>query len=432
MRRIVFLLLMSFLLFSYMKVQANGFVVADSTTHAPLPNASVFSRDGNLTGICRSDGHFPTIPEASYPITVRYMGFKEKIVNYPAADTIFLQENIIELPEFVIDSRQHKYLHILAYLREYSTLSTYTDTVFLFREKMVDFMLPSEKKSSFRGWRKPRILTSKSYYRFSNAHGLDSVSDHCRQHFSWTDWVGTAPEIEMPTRLSSLSAGSDTIRGRYSATEIWRKNDDRLSIDIDVLADTASRKWVPNLSLFFHENIDFEQFRLRFNYNNVTDRCVSPSGLTGYSYTIESNGRGRSMFMFNRVDEPFFVSTYAEIYMVDKEYIPLKEAKKWNKRSAFADEIAIYEPAEAPELQESVLKLIARVNDVNHEEIRLAQTPDHRLAGRNIEKVGAGQLILKRLKGIFGIDNIIGQRKMKRQWHQFRRDRMDKNNGRHD
>ncbi len=410
-----------------MKVQANVIVVADSTTRAPLPNASIFSNDGKPAGISRTDGCLPAVQKELYPITVRYMGYKEKTVDSADVDTIFLQENIIELPEFVVDTRQSKYLHLLAYMRECSTLSTYTDTIFLFREKMVDFMLPSEKKSSLRGWRKPRILTSKSYYRFSNTQGLDSVSDHCRQHFSWTDWVGIVPEIEMPPNLCMQEAGNDTVKGRYGATEIWRKNDSRLLIDIDVLADTSSRKWVPNLSLFFHEDIDFEQFRLHLNYDNVADKIVRPSALSGYSYTIESNGRGRNMFMFNRVDEPFFVSTYAEVYIVDKEYIPLKEAKKWNKRKSIADEMVIYEPSEAPELQESILQLIARVNDVNHDGIRLAQTPDHRLAGRNIEKVGSGQLILRRLKGMFGIDQLIGQRKMKRQWHQYRKDWVKKN-----
>ena len=231
----------------------------------------------------------------------------------------------------------------------------------------------------------------------------------------------------MPPHLCMQEVGNDTVKGRYGATEIWRKNNSRLLIDIDVLADTSSRKWVPNLSLIFHEDIDFEQFRLHLNYDNVADKIVRPSALSGYSYTIESNGRGRNMFMFNRVDEPFFVSTYAEVYIVDKEYIPLKEAKKWNKRKSIADEMVIYEPSEAPELQESILQLIARVNDVNHDGIRLAQTPDHRLAGRNIEKVGSGQLILRRLKGMFGIDQLIGQRKMKRQWHQYRKDWVKKN-----
>ena len=60
------------------------------------------------------------------------------------------------------------------------------------------------------------------------------------------------------------------------------------------------------------------------------------------------------MFMFNRVDEPFFVSTYAEVYVVDKEFITVKEAKQWDSKKLASDDIAIYEPAEAPELQEPI------------------------------------------------------------------------------
>ena len=81
----------------------------------------------------------------------------------------------MDLPEVLVESRKNSVLHILAYLREYSTMTTYSDTVFMFREKIVDYMLPVGRKSKFHGWTKPRMLTSKSYYRFSNHNGLDSI-----------------------------------------------------------------------------------------------------------------------------------------------------------------------------------------------------------------------------------------------------------------
>ena len=40
----------------------------------------------------------------------------------------------------------------------------------------------------------PRILTCKSYYRFTNRNGLDSVSSASHHHFSWSDWIGLASE----------------------------------------------------------------------------------------------------------------------------------------------------------------------------------------------------------------------------------------------
>ena len=221
-------------------------VVADSDSHLPLPNASVFDLHGRLLGICRSDGRLPYVSPDDYPVTVRYMGFEEMTVDGPGIDSVFMHEYIAELPEVVVESRQQKLLHMLAYVREYSTLATYSDTVFLFREKMVDYMLPAEQKSKFTGWRNPRILTSKSYYRFSNRAGLDSVSDRCNQHFSWADWVGIVPASEIPELLRRHDSATDTVRGKYSPTEVWSKNPDRITLDVNVLADPTSRQRVPN------------------------------------------------------------------------------------------------------------------------------------------------------------------------------------------
>ncbi len=154
---------------------------------------------------------------------------------------------------------------MLAYVREYSTLSTYTDTVFLFREKMADYMLTPDKKVRFKGWSSPRLLACRSYYRFTDARGRDSVSNVSNHHFSWSDWIGTPPASVLPHVLAQSESGSDTIRGKYSATEMWTRNNSRVIVDVDVMADTTSRKWVPNLAGFFRNDLEFERFRVRFN-----------------------------------------------------------------------------------------------------------------------------------------------------------------------
>lgn len=403
-------------------------VVADSATRCPLSEAVVFDLHGKYIGACGADGKLPFIYNEEYPVTVRLMGYRERNIPEASADTVFLTEQILELPEFVVESSSHRVLHILAYVREYSTLTSYSDTIFMFREKMVDYMLPTDKKVKFRGWSSPRILKSKSYYRFTNSLGLDSVSDRCNQHFSWADWIGIPPAALVPPQLTAVDHGVDSVYGRYGAKEIWTKNDSRITLDVNVINDTACRKWVPDLSLFFHDNVDFGNFNIRFRFDNVVAGVVAPIDLSAYSFNIESNGRGRGMFMFNRVDDPFFVSTYAEVYVVDKEYITVKEAKKWNSRKVIPADVAIYEPAEAPELQESVLRLVRRVNAVDHDGIRLGMAPDKRLAGhRNLVKLNAGQQILQRLKGLFGIDRIHGRQKWNNHWKEFRREQIKKN-----
>ena len=133
------------------------------------------------------------------------------------------------------------------------------------------------------------------------------------------------------------------------------------------------------------------------------------------------------MFMFNNVDEPFFVNTYAEIYIVDKEYVTAKEAGKWDKLRVDDNQMSIFVPEEAPELQSNVLALIERVNNVDNAQVRVGMVPDHRLAGRKGERYSPGQDILGRLKGLFGIDNINARRKWNRQWKEFRQERKERN-----
>ena len=419
-----------FLTAAALRAATDCFVIADSARHTPLPNASVFDSRGKAIGMSDSKGRTPYIAPADYPVTVRYLGFGEKIVDKAGCDTLFLRENDVELPEVVVETKQQKALHMLAYIREYSTLSTYTDTVFLFREKMVDYMLVQDNKSRFKGWFSPRLLKSKSYYRFTNDAGLDSVSDVSNQHFSWSDWIGVTPAVEMPPALQKAEIAADTVFGKYSPAEIWTRNNDKVSVAVNVLADIHGRKWVPELSGFFMKNLDFENFRIRFNYDNVAGESVTPQDLTGYSYNIESNGRGRDMFMFNRIDEPFYVNTYAEVYILDKEYITIKEAKKWESHKFGNADIDIFEPTQAPPLQPVIQLLVDRVNNIDRDQVRLAIEPDQQLVGRlGVNKnFGIGNRLLFMLKQLTGIGSIKSHRAMKKQWDDFSSDRRNRNN----
>ena len=423
--RMIFMAVLVFFQFFVVSAQSPRIVIADSLTRLPLPSASVFDCRGKAAGICDHAGRMPYIPAESYPVTIRYIGYKENIVDGGVSDTVFLQPVMTELPEIVIGSRQQKILHVLAYVREYSTLTTTSDTVFLFREKMVDYMLPQGEKSRYDGWAEPRVLKCKSYYRFTDVYGNESVSPVCNHHFSWSDWVGIAPDPVLPKCLKDIVQGTDTIMGKYSPTEVWIKNDDRVTVDVDVLADSASRKWVPNLSLFFRSYLDFENFRVRFSYDNIVDNEITVRNLTGYSFNIDSNGRGHDMFRFNRHDEPFFVSTYAEVYIADKEFITVKEAKKWEHRKFDTEQMDIFEPAEVPPLQPSISELVDRVNSLDNDKVRQGLTPDKRLAGRHVVKQHIGDRLLMMLKTFTGISGAKAQRHLNNRWSEFRKQRLE-------
>ena len=410
--------------------QNNHFIVADSISRLPLPNASLFDKKGNLLGVCNSNGKSPYISASNLPVTIRYMGFKEREIGDLSQDTIFLQENYFELPEVIVATKKKSILHMLAYVREYSSLTTYTDTISLFREKMVDFMVPQDSKLKYIGWTKPRIISSKSYYHFRNSEGLDSVSDECDHHFSWSDWIGVNPLMTLNKNLIKTEIGSDTLKGKYSHSEIWNKNKDKVAIDINVLADPASRRWVPDIEGYFKENIDFENFKVHFNYDNVTGDLLLPNDLTNYSFNIESVGRGRPLFRFNRPDEDYFVNTYAEVYFLDKEFISLKEAKKWEKHNFNTDEIEIFEAYEAPELQPHILSLIERVENIDKQQIILSwkDDPRFRYERKKNNNFSIGNRILNVIKGVTGISSLQARKKRNKDWKEFRDNWTEKRN----
>ena len=337
-----------------------------------------------------------------------------------------------ELPEVMISANKRNLLHILAYVREYSTLTNYSDTVFMFREKMVDYMLPPDSKFRYRGWRTPRLISSRSYYRFTDHNGLDSVSDRCNHHFSWSDWIGIPPTSPVPDALLPDGSSNETVMGRYEATETWFRDNDHVQLSVNVLADTTARKWAPGISNFFSDDIDFGRFILRFDYRNVLGNILQPLDLNAYSFEIQTKGRGHNMFMFHRNGQSFDVSTTAEVYILDKEFLSTKDAKKWEHIASSGLPVDIYEPASAPDLDPDIAMLVERVNHIDHDSIRLGLPTDKHIGHRPIVKRNAGQQILQRLKSMFGLDYVNANRKWNRQWKDFRKERMRRNDNSRD
>lgn len=323
------------------------------------------------------------------------------------------------LPEFVVESNENKYLHVLAYVREYSTLSTYTDTIFMFREKMVDYMLPGAKSKATPAWSRPRILTSDSYYRFTDDYGLDSVSATSRHHFSWSDWIGIPSVTPLPFPLEKLS--SDTIRDHDVSLEIWRKDGDDVSVRVNAMQDSMRRKWIPDLSELFSGRVEFYDVSVTFDYANVLRPYLSPLDLGGYRFHIESEGRGHDMFRFNHRTQKVQVSTDAEVYILDREYITKGEAKKWDNRKFDRDALPLLRSPYAPPLGEDILSLISRVENIDTTKVRVAAEVDPNIGYRSdVNNFKVGRRVLNTLKAMTGITMIKSHKNRRKKWKDFR------------
>ena len=58
-------------------VWGRSVVVADAETHEPLPGASIFDCRGRALGVSNQRGRSPLVDEANFPLTVRYIGYRE-------------------------------------------------------------------------------------------------------------------------------------------------------------------------------------------------------------------------------------------------------------------------------------------------------------------------------------------------------------------
>lgn len=217
--------------------------------------------------------------------------------------------------------------------------------------------------------------------------------------------------------------------GKYSPALIWRKNNDTVTVDVNVLADSIGRGWVPELSGSFQKRVEFDKLRVVYKYDNVLSDRISPLDISSYSYDIESTGRGHGMFRFNRKDEPFFVATSAEVYVLDKEYISVGEARKWERYKFDRADIEIVEPWYAPELDNDIKQLVARVSGIDREGIRLALLPDSKIGflkedNRNFQ---FGNRLLSLLKQVCGITLYKSRRNFNRRWSEFRNSRRNRN-----
>lgn len=336
------------------------------------------------------------------------------------------RKSTTDLPEVTVESNRNKIVHILAYVRDYSTMSSATDTVHLFREKLVDFMLLPNERVKFKGWNIPRILTSKSYYRFTNSEGLDSVSDESCFHFSWADWVGLPPLERLPEALSYKECGVDTLHGKYSACEAWKKDKDIVNVKVDLLADKRGRRWCPTVKGFFQDGVDFYDFRLSMNYENVLGNDISPLDLTDYSFTVESNGRGHEMERIKSEKEKFYFTTKSDVYIIDREYISAKDARKWESHNYEDEEVELFEPANAPPLDAMTLQLIDRVGKVDKGQVRVSLPPDERLGCGKLrnDNFNIGKRALFMLKELTGITLFKSRKNMKSNWRRFKDERI--------
>ena len=265
----------------------------------------------------------------------------------------------IRLPEVIVRPKNYSMLHLLCYVREYSIMSTEYDTIQLFREKTVDFMIPSKKKKKG-GWLSPRVLASRSAYRFANFEGLDSVSDRCTQHFSWSD------------RISLFD------RYKFDIDPV----SDSIVFAVDFLNQKNSRKLMPSIIELLESPLEkFIRFETTYYLSDLSSRAVTPENLTRFDLDVRSGQGFRQLNKNFTTKDSVFIDTHAEFYVINRDYLNDTQAKHWKNSPPKDDEIDIVPPPEASPLPPLYAQIALRAGNIDHAKIRRESKNDPLLIG---------------------------------------------------
>lgn len=343
--------------------RADAFRLVDASTNAVLPLASITDRNGNVVGMTDKNGEIPTLQPGSYPVTFNYMGYAPFELMSAANGDIKMSQRDYSLPEIVITPGSRPLLHLTGYMRELFSVLSPTDSVTLFRERVVDFMFPIEK-SKVKGWKKARELASRSYVKMTDSSGLDSISDHHEYEYMLLgDLYNLIPEdLSIPQAIAGNDVACDTIMGKYYPKIIWWKNGNVTRWIVDGLADEKNHMMSPWVLKVFGLTTDFTDVSKNYVFNSPDGDRISPSDLKQASVTINMLAKGKLFKNSFDSKSPVHVRTYVELYLTDREFLSDDEGKEIKKSAPAIKPSEIQAPVDAAPLHPAIQQIVERYN----------------------------------------------------------------------
>jgi len=332
-------------------------VIVDGDDGGALPAASVFNSAGTMLGISEDDGSFSRLVPSDYPLTVRYLGYYAASVTAPV-DTVRMRPQVLSLSEVEV-TKHIDGVRVLCYAREFSSAIA-SDTMSLYTEYMVDYVLPLKKAKGFKSRNTPRILLRRSVGRVAGRNGKDSVwRDMSNSVISWLDMTEISKNgLSEPESLRGRKYGCDSLVTHKIST-VYRKTPSRLSFTRDFLSDKKDHSWSPWFLKLLGFTMDVETMWESAVYPVKESGEYQSFDFSSWSYAIGACGRGKWFKKAFKTDKPVGISIFIEIYPVERELISVEESKKLKKGDP---EVEWEIPATVPPLDPAIKKLVDRCN----------------------------------------------------------------------
>ena len=351
-------------------IASNGtwaYYLVDRNTRSTLPLASVTDCDGNLVGMTDKQGVIPIISTESYPLTFSCLGYESLEIKMPVNTDISLTPTTYDLPEIVVSPGSHPLLYLTGYVREVSSMFGSSDSVTIYRESIVDFMIPTGK-TRIKGWEKPRELASKTYVRVTRADGTDSVSNHIGENYILcaNRFANIPSSIKIPDPLlKNSSTAADTLMGKYGPKRIWQKNGEVLRCRIDGLADFEGHVFTPWPLKALGLTTDITECSHNYAFQSADGIKPAVADMTGFSISLNISIRSKLYRKLFKSSEPICQKSYVEVYITDREYITEEDGKALKKNSPLMTQADVTAPPEASALHPGIRQIIERVESID-------------------------------------------------------------------
>lgn len=293
------------------------------------------------------------------------MGYASLQILKPAEDDVKMILQEYELPELVISPGARPLLHLTGYMRELTSVLSSSDSVTIFKESVVDFLVLVEK-TKVKGWNKARELASKTYVRMSNSSGLDSVSNsHEYEFMLWGNRKSLIPSAaKIPDNIKGTEVTCDTVMGKYYPKIIWLKNGDVTRWYGDALANEKNHVTSPWALKLFGLTTDVTEISENFVFETPDGDFIGPSDLRQVSITIDMLAKGKLFKKTLDSSSPVNVRTYMELYLTDREFLSEEEGKSLKKEIPTIESSDILAPTNANPLHPAIMRTVERVNSL--------------------------------------------------------------------
>lgn len=361
---VVYILLMTYSLMAQMRV-------VDVVDKSPVSAASVFDAAGNMIGFSWSDGTLSDIPGSAYPITIRCMGYESITIKLPADKDWEMTPMAYELEEVVVVPVKRNILRQTFYAREYFSLNTKTDTITFFIEHMADRFVPTSKDAKFGGNTSLRLLSSRSYGRYKISQEDSLVYDGNLIFPSMLTIVDLNDEqVDVPDSFKESEGASRVYekKGKSGATLIMKQNGQTFTSIEDALAYKKGHTWSPWPLKLLGYTLEVGQFYFTNTYRANDKAVYLPKDLLESGFVMEADGRGKHFRKMFNSETPIDIRSMVELYVVDCDYLSVKEAKE-ESRNKPAD-VRFVIPSSVPALNKATARLVERATSEANNDIK--------------------------------------------------------------